>query len=201
MSHTTRTTRLLPLAAALLIAAAGHLSAQDRGVSIYGYGGGYSSLVDLDAADTQDFKTGFNVGGGISVDLHRYVAIRGDFTFSRSELRNGGVDTDNKFNKLFYGGDLVLRYPFAGGFTPYVFGGGGAVTLDDDADTNPAPSSTRGAGRFGIGFSYQFWGSPIGIFAQGTGWVYSYDEVQFPQFTETQFDAVYSAGLSYRFGF
>ena len=189
------------LAAALMLAAATQLSAQSQTLTVFVHGGGYSPLSDLDAGDTQDFATGFNLGAGVSVGLYKYVAVRGDFTFTRSELRTGGADTGNKFNKFFYGADVMLRYPFSGGFTPYVFGGGGAVTLDDDADINARPSSTRGAGRFGIGFNYELPESPLGFFAQGTGWVYSYDTGDFAQFTETQFDAVYSAGVSYRFSF
>jgi hypothetical protein len=60
--------------------------------------------------------------------------------------------------------------------------------------------STRGAGRFGLGVSYRVTGSPVSVFAQGTGWVYSWDaaaDAKFASFTETQFDAVYSIGLSY----
>ncbi|HEX9729758.1 MAG TPA: outer membrane beta-barrel protein [Gemmatimonadales bacterium] len=193
--------KAIVLAAATAVTGSATLGAQDRAVTIYGFGGGISALTDLDASDAQDFKTGFNAGGGIGVGLHRYVALRGEFTFARDELRSGGADTGNNFNKFFYGGDLVLRYPLANGLSPYVFGGGGAVTVDDDADVAAASTTTRGAGRFGLGVSYEVPGSPIGIFAQGTGWVYAIDtteDAKFASFTETQFDAVYSIGLSYR---
>jgi len=68
---------------------------QDRAVFFSARGGGYNGLSNLtDAGPTADFKkVGFSVGGGVGVQLHRYVSVRGDFTFARNELRNNEIAT------------------------------------------------------------------------------------------------------------
>src|SRR5207245_9978415 len=51
-------------------------------------GGGFSPLAHLDEPGLVDFKTGFNVGGGLGYQFNRYVALRGNFTFARAEGRD-----------------------------------------------------------------------------------------------------------------
>ncbi|SRR6266540_3875510 len=75
----------LALGATLILLSASSLTAQDdkdhsggRAVLVYGQGGGLSALTDLDDAGTADFKTGFNAGSGIGVQLNKYVALRGN---------------------------------------------------------------------------------------------------------------------------
>ena len=186
------------LAAALLLASPA--AAQSRGLVLSARGGGYSPLANLDDAGTADIKTGFNVGGGFAVDLYKYVALRGDFDFGRGELRQGGTETGIHLNKYFYGGALQLQYPTAGGITPYVFGGGGAVTIHEEDSSGQ--NKTRGAGTFGAGVRYTLPRSGFGVFAEGAGWVYRHRGLagSTAGFDKTQVDVLYSAGLSYRLG-
>ncbi|MDZ4863521.1 MAG: outer membrane beta-barrel protein [Gemmatimonadota bacterium] len=185
------------MAAALLVTPA---AAQTRGLVLSARGGGFSPLANLNDAGTADIKTGFNVGGGVAVDLHKYVALRGDFNFARGELRLAGAQTGIHLNKLFYGGALQFQYPTAGGVTPYVFGGGGAVTIHEE--NTGGQNTTLGAGTFGLGLRYTLPHSGFGVFAEGAGWVYKHKNLagSTAGFNKTQVDALYSAGISYRVG-
>jgi len=185
------------MAAALL---AGPAAAQTRGLTLSARGGGFTPFANLNAAGTTDIKTGFNVGGGVAVDLHRYVALRGDFSFGRGELRQGGSETGIHLNKFFYGGALQLQYPTGTNLTPYVFGGGGAVTVHEENTSNT--NKTKGAAMFGLGVRYALPRSGLGLFAEGAGWVYQHRNLvgSTAGFDKTQVDALYSAGISYRLG-
>jgi opacity protein-like surface antigen len=198
--------RHLLVAAAVLVALAVVPPAQaqeDRGdgpaLVLYGSGGGFNALAHLDPAETTNFKTGFNVGAGLAYQVNRYVALRGNFTFARAEAQSDlGTLTiaGTKFNRFLYDADLQLRYPLEGGAAPYIFAGGGAITVRHDV-TPEEPDFTKGAGKFGLGISYQIPGSNVGIYAEGTTWVYKWDRYGFDR---TQFDTTWSGGLSYRFG-
>jgi hypothetical protein len=191
-------------AALLVLAAAPQLRAQeeDRGegsaIVLYGAGGGFSSLAHLDTGNTTNFKTGFNVGAGAGYQFNKYVVLRGNFTFARAEAQSdlGTIAiAGTKFNRFLYDGDLQLRYPLRGGVAPYVFVGGGVVTVKHDI-TPSEPNFTKGAGKFGVGFSYQIPRSNVGLYAEGTTWVYKWDRYGF---NRTQFDTTWSGGFSYRF--
>ncbi len=201
MSLTGRIVRGTVLALAALALATGPAAAQDRGVTIAARGGGVSALEDLNETGSQEFNTGFNVGGGARVDLNKYLAVRGDFTFARAELQTDDIDTGTDFNKFFYGGAVQLQLPLQNGIMPYVFGGGGAVTLheEDTSDQN----ETRGMGMFGAGLSYAFPRTNWSLFAEGTGFVYKLDDLEgtLAGVDETQLDTVYSGGVSYRIPF
>ncbi|MDX2120119.1 MAG: outer membrane beta-barrel protein [Gemmatimonadota bacterium] len=186
------------LAAALLLAAPA--AAQSRSLVLFARGGGYSPLANLNDAGTADIKTGFNVGGGLAVDLHKYIALRGDFDVGRGELRQAGAETGTHLNKFFYGGALQLQYPTAGGIAPYVFGGGGAVTIHEE--NTSGQNETRGAGTFGAGVRYALPRRGFGVFVEGAGWVYQHRNLagSTAGFDKTQVDALYSAGISYRLG-
>jgi len=174
---------------------------RDRGVLLRVQGGGYSPLAHLDPPDLVKFKTGFNLGGSVGYQVNRYVAVRGNFAWARDEGRDrtagftsglGGV----KFNRFLYDGDVQLRYPFASGVAPYVFGGGGAVTSKRrDAPDAPDNSFTKGAGKFGLGVAYEIPRSHVGVYAESATWVYKWDRFGFNQ---TQFDMAWSGGVSYR---
>jgi opacity protein-like surface antigen len=190
-------------AALLALAAAPQLRAQDSqgdgpAIVVYGAGGGFNSLAHLDSADTTNFKTGFNVGGGVGYQFSKYVALRGNFTFARAEAQSDVSSiaiTGTKFNRFLYDADLQFRYPLQGGVAPYVFVGGGAITVKHDI-TPDEPNFTKGAGKFGLGLSYQIPRSNVGLYAEGTTWVYKWDHYGF---NKTQFDTTWSGGLSYRF--
>src|SRR5258706_9326106 len=81
-------------AALLVLTTAPQLRAQeDRqdgpAVIVYGAAGGFSSLAHLDTADTTNFKTGFNVGGGGGYQINKNVALRGKFTFAPAGAQSG----------------------------------------------------------------------------------------------------------------
>ncbi len=190
------------------LALAGPLAAQQRSLQLYVHGGGYSPTQDVDPGGLADFDTGFNLGGGVGVVLSRYLGVRGDFTYGRNQARdarpNGsgliGSLNGQDFNRFFYGGDVQLRLPVGEHLVPYIFGGGGAVTIDPAFSTGGAEDSfTNGAGKFGGGVEWKFAGTGFGLLVQGTAWVYDLDEATFG-FEETQFDFTYSVGVSYAFG-
>src|ERR1041385_9008962 len=188
------------LGALVLAAAAGSpLAAQNRSVSIFARGGGYNGLTDLTKAGTADFKkTGYNLGGGVGLQLHKYVAVRGDFTYGRNELRDNSTPTGVKANRYLYDGAVQLQYPTSGGIEPYVFAGGGAVTIHQVGTSGQ--DKTRGAGTFGLGLNYRIPGSPFGVFAEGKSWLYKLDSMSgaLAGANKTQFDLAWSGGLSYR---
>jgi hypothetical protein len=140
---------------------------QEHAVTISAWGGGLSALNNLNDAGTADFKTGFNVGGGVAVQLQRYISLRGDFNYGRDQLRVDDFSTGIHYNKFFYGGAVQVQYPTAGGVTPYAFAGGGGITIDPEG--NNGSSKTKGAGMFGLGFDYQIPRTNWGVFAQSTG--------------------------------
>src|SRR5919109_3983702 len=181
MSYLARAIGVLALAAGVAVPAAAQeppAPPASHAVTVAVRGGGLSALTDLDDAGIADFKTGFNLGGGVSVDLTRYVALRGDFTWGRDELRLNGQDTGIDFDKFFYGAAVQLQYPTASGVRPYVFAGGGGVTLDP---RNGAGSSkTKGAGTFGLGVGYLLPRTNWELFAQSTGWVYKVSDMDGP---------------------
>ncbi len=170
---------------------------EDSGVFVYAQGGGYSPVQDLNDPGTAQFKTGFVAGGGLGYRFNRYVALRGNFNFARTEAdaRTFVID-GTKFNRFLYDADVQLRYPSDGGLAPYLFAGGGAVTVKQDIDNAP-DSFTKGAGKFGVGLSYDFPKSGASVFAEGTGWVYKWDRFGFDK---TQVDIAWTAGVAYRFG-
>jgi len=116
------------LLASLTLAAL--LAAQARGSVLYAHGGGYSPTQDVDPGGFADFDTGFNVGGGLGYAINEQFAVRGDFTFARSEANDaravGGVASLNgqEFNRFFYGGDIQWKIPTGAGslrtFSPEV---------------------------------------------------------------------------------
>src|SRR6185437_9704809 len=119
--------RRLGGALTLALALAAPAAAQDRAVFLFARGGGYNGLSNLTDGGTADFKkVGFDVGGGVGVQLHRNVSVRGDLTFARNELRDNQVATGTKLNRFFYDAALQLQYPTASGLEPYLFAGGGA---------------------------------------------------------------------------
>jgi len=198
----------LILGAALLSAMAPVAQAQEdsedgQHVVLAIAGGGFNTLAHLDDASTTNFKTGFNVAGSLGYEFNRYVAVRGNFTFARAEVQSDLVAPTigapsiigTKFNRFLYDGDVQFRYPLAGGAAPYLFVGGGGLTVKQDVTGNQ-PSFTKGAGKFGIGLSYQIPKSNVGLYAEGTTWVYKWDGFGF---NRTQFDTTWNGGISYRF--
>jgi hypothetical protein len=178
-------------------------SAQDSQITdrpqflAFANGGGNSSLTNLNDAGTASLKTGWTAGGGVGVQLNRYVAVRGTFDFARARGDNGTSFAGQRLNHYFYGGDLQLRYPTVSGLAPYVILGAGAVTIDNP-DNAAFNRFTKFAGKGGIGLEYVPAGSDLGFFAQGASYIYKYDR---NGFNKTQADVLWTAGLSYRLAY
>ena len=185
---------VITLAASIPAAAQGHafrLSAR---------GGGFNGLTNLNDAGSADFKKlGYNLGGGIGVEVNKYVTLRGDFNFARNELRTNNIATGLKTNRFFYDGAVQLQYPTTSGLEPYAFAGGGAVTVHQVGTSGQ--NKTLGAGTFGLGLNYQIPGTPVGVFAEGKSWLYKLDKLsgQLAGYNKTQFDVAWTGGISYRF--
>lgn len=174
-------------------------SAQEKAVHFAVRGGGFNGLSSLDESGTADFKqAGYDLGAGVGVDLHRYVALRGDFTFARNELQLNDAGSGSDLNRFFYDAAVQLQYPTASGWTPYLFVGGGAVTLHPVATENG--DKTKGAGTGGIGVRYTIPGSNFGFSVEGKGWVYKLSDLSgdLSGFDRTQVDVVWNAGITYR---
>jgi opacity protein-like surface antigen len=198
---------ILPLAAVAMLALAGPAFAQSSGASsdtagavVSVQGGGFTSVVNLNDADTADFKTGFNAGGVLGLQFNRNVGLRATYTFARSETRGTGlpsaISAGTKMDRHFYGGELQFRAPLASGIAPYLLVGGGAVTMKPDTIV-AQESFTKPAGKAGIGIAFDLPASSVSLFVEGSGWFYQFDQFGFDK---TQFDLLWSAGLSYRFG-
>jgi hypothetical protein len=173
--------------------------AQERAVGIAVRGGGFNGLASLNDSGTDDFKqVGYNVGGAVTVDLHEYVALRGDFTFARNELQHDEIETGLELNRYFYDAALQLQYPGATGWTPYAFVGVGGVTLDPVGSADDTKSKV--AGTAGLGLGYTIPGIGLGIFAEGKSWLYELSELDggLASFDRNQLDVTWSAGFSYR---
>ena len=172
-------------------------SSTDRpSVVLFANGGGASPVTNLNDAGTASLKTGWTAGGGVGLQLNPYLAVRGtfDFTATEGEGAASGALRRTNLNHFFYGGDVQLRYPTAGGFAPYILAGAGAVTLDGPDDATFS-SFTKFAGKGGVGVEYLPARSPVGFFAQGTSYIYNYDR---GGFDKTQVDVLWTAGLTYR---
>jgi opacity protein-like surface antigen len=178
------------------------LAAQDHSLQLFARGGGYNGFTSLDDAGTADFKkTGYNLGGGVGVEVSRYVTLRGDFTYGRNELRRISTPTGDHVDRYFYDAAVQLQYPASGGVEPYVFAGGGGVTVHQAGTT--VPDKTKGAGTFGLGVNYRIPGSKFGVFAEAKSWVYKLDGMSGPLSVadKTKFELAWSGGLSYRLPF
>lgn len=182
----------------LLAALSTTAQAQAPSVSLAARGGGFNGLTSVDPAGGSDFKkVGFDVGGGVRVNLHRYVALRGDFTFARNELRTNSTATGFQLDRFSYDGAVQLQAP-VGAVTPYLFAGGGAITLDPRQ--SGVESVTRGAATFGLGVEYAIPGSPFSVFVEGKSWLYRLEDLGGPLAgtSKTQYDVAWNGGFSYR---
>jgi opacity protein-like surface antigen len=194
------------LTAALLVSllTPGIAQAQDDGrtsdqstLIIFANGGGNSSLTDLNDAGTASLETGWTGGGGVGVQLNRFLAVRGTFDYARSDGQGTTAINGQALDRYFYGGDVQLRYPTASGFAPYLLLGAGAVTIDNP-DNAVFDRFTKLAGKGGLGVEYQLPRSNLGLFAQASSYVYDFDQ---NGFDKTQVDVLWTGGLSYRLSY
>lgn len=195
MQYAVKMLAVLALSAAAISPAAG----QDRAVTVSARGGGFNSLTDLDEAGSRSFgSTGYSVGGGLGVELHRFVAVRGDFTYARNELQQDGAGTGTDLNRFFYDAALQLQYPTLSGLMPYVFAGGGAVTLHEVGTSGQ--NKTKVTGTFGLGLNYTVPRSDIGFFVEGRSWLYKPSDASgaLAGVDKTQYEVTWTGGVSYR---
>ena len=175
------------------------LRAQERAVTFSVRTGGFQALTELNNAGTADFKkVGFNVGGGVGVQLTQYLAVRGDFTFAENELRSNDVFRGDELRRYFYDAALQLQYRSTAGLTPYAFAGVGGVTLDQTGSS--AENKTKFASTFGLGLNYELPETGIGFFIEGKGWVYTLNKVggALSAYDKSQVELGWTGGLSYR---
>ncbi len=190
-----RLSRFLFFSGVLAVLAVGPLSAQDEGESaliLFGSVGFLNSPQEFDVFRDVSYDGGIQVGGGIGLQLYENVTIRGDFAWVKNAGREGApVNEDVDFQRMYSGASLEVSLPLDSGLAPYVFGGGGFVSLDRQA-SDYAYDVTESAGLLGGGLRYTPPGSSVQFFAQGAAWMYSNHAV-----TELQTDLVLSAGIGW----
>jgi hypothetical protein len=181
------------------------------------YGGGYKPIVDL-AGQTAYFGAGTGYGGTVGYELTPQWALHADFTYTRSQAEGNATFAGMMFDKYFYGVHAELAYA-VGNVTPYLFFGGGAVTIHETGTDATLTSFTRPAGMFGAGAFFGLGRSHFGLFAEMKNLVYNWDrggpvpiqwmipttggqnypiESQPEGFNSMQWDFTYTAGVSYR---
>lgn len=195
MQYAVKMLAVLALAASAVSPAAG----QDRAVTVSARSGGFNALTDLNDAGTRSFgSTGYSVGGGVGVELHRFVAVRADFTYARNELQQDGAGTGTDLNRFFYEAALQLQYPTSFGLMPYVYAGAGAVTLHEVGTSGQ--DKTKPTGALGLGLNYAVPRSNIGFFVEGRSWLYKPSDASgaLAGVDKTQYEVTWTGGVSYR---
>lgn len=194
---------LFPFSLALLaVTAPAALSAQQSfrptydQFSVTGGFGGLSGAANLNDPGTSDWRLGFAATAGATYWLDRYVGLRANGSWGQDSIRGSasGVLGRRKFNKFYYDGDVVLRYPTAAGsgtLIPYVVGGAGAVSIHQLGSDS---TFTKFAGNFGAGLEYRF--GRFGVRAEGRDYVYQFDRYGFDK---TQHDIVWDGGITVSF--
>lgn len=189
---------------AMLLAVVGTApaSAQVQALTLFAYGGGYSAqyhAYNLNTGTVDDFKTGFTLGGGVGLQVHRYLEVRASLTGAQSHLLVSGAATNAYLNRYYVGVDLKGQYPLPSGVTPYGLIGGGGVILYEKGSTGQ--SITQGFGHLGAGISYPIQ-QRLSVFVQGDGYFYSLSGFSggalASAYKSAQFDIAWSAGASYR---
>lgn len=170
------------------------LAAQDRALVLSLYGGGADHLADLQSSSQVWFMPGYNLGVSVGVQLNQYVAVHGDFTYTRNPSRGTTLFAGSDVNRFFYGAHVEGRYPFTNGFAPFAFAGLGAVSVDQLGVDRFEPF-TRPAVMYGGGMFYAIPRSRLEVFGEIKGLTYRWNAAGFHR---TMFDVTYSAGASYR---
>ena len=189
--------RLSTIAASLMLAAA-PLAAQ-RELVFTIYGGGADHLADLEKGPPAWFMPGYSAGVSVGVQLNNYVALHGDFTYTRNpvELMSGAATTFSSadVNRFFYGAHAELRYPMAR-LTPFVFLGAGGVSIDQLGLDSFSPA-TRPALMYGGGVFVPVARTRLDLVGELKGLTYNWNMAGFHR---NMVDVTYALGVSYRFG-
>ena len=188
-----RVARIVASALACLMVTA-PLAAQDRTLVLSLYGGGADHLADLQSSPQVWFMPGYNLGFSVGLQLNQYVAVHGDFTYTRNPSRGATLFAGSDVNRFFYGAHVEGRYPFTNGFAPFAFAGLGAVSVDQLGVDRFEPF-TRPAVMYGGGLFYAIPRSRVEVFGEIKGLTYRWNTAGFHR---TMLDVTYSAGVSYR---
>jgi opacity protein-like surface antigen len=187
-------------ALAVLVVLASPVAAQNQALSLFARSGGYNALTNLNDAGSADLKKiGYTVGGGVGVQVHKFVTLRGDFTYARNPLRLNSVETGQDVNRFFYDAAVQLQYPTSVGLEPYLFAGGGAVTIHQVGTSGQ--DKTKGTGTFGLGLNYTVPASGLGFFIEGKSWLYNPTNLSgaLAGVDKWQYELAWAGGISYRF--
>jgi len=187
-------------AALVALAVVGRAAAQEQAIRIETHGGGYNALTTLNDPGTADFqKIGYHLGAGAEWQFQKFYSVRGDFTFARNELQVGGAATGRQLDRFLGTVALQLQYPFANGFEPYVYFGGGVGTFHQVGTSGL--DVTKGVGTGGIGLHYSVPQTNVGMFVEGIAMTYQLNNMggTLAPYNKAQFEVGWCAGLSYRF--
>ncbi|HEY6109324.1 MAG TPA: outer membrane beta-barrel protein [Gemmatimonadales bacterium] len=190
MKRLMRFAALATVAAALAVPA----GAQQRSLIFSIYGGGADHLADLRSSPPVWFMPGYDLGASVGLQLNQYVAVHTDFTFTRNPTQGSASFAGADVNRFYYGAHVEARYPLSIGVSPFVFGGAGAVSVDQLGLDQFKPF-TRPALMYGGGLFYAIPRTRIEAFGEVKGLTYRWNAAGFHR---TMFDVTYSLGASYR---
>lgn len=190
MKRVMRFAALVTVAAVLAVPA----RAQQRDVIISVYGGGADHLADLQKNPSVWFMPGYDVGASLGLQLNQYFAVHTDFTFTRNPTEGSFSFAGADVNRFYYGAHVEGRYPLSIGLSPFVFAGGGAVSVDQMGLDQFEPF-TRPALMYGGGLFYSLPRSRFEVFGEVKGLTYRWNTAGFRR---TMIDVTYSMGASYR---
>lgn len=187
---------VVAIAAAMSLAVA-PLAAQQRTVIVTVYGGGADHLADLEPSPSAWFMPGYSVGASLGVQLTPRLAVHGDFTYTRNPVERSSPSVsfnDEDVNRFIYGVHAEYRYPL-GRWSPYVFAGAGAVTIDQLGLDSFSPT-TRPALMYGGGLFFALPRTRLELVGEVKGLTYNWNMAGYHR---NMVDVTYAAGLSYRF--
>lgn len=190
----------IPVLAAVVTAlTAAPARGQVQAVTVFAHGGGYNALKSVNTIGTADFKTGFNLGGGIGVQVDPNVEFRASVTGAQSHFLDDGAETGVFLNRYYFGGDIKAQYVLQEGVAPYGLLGGGAVLLHEKGTSGS--DKLQGFAHLGLGISRTIRTSGFSLFVQGDWFIYSLSQLtggRLRPYSRTQFDLGWSAGASYK---
>ena len=182
--------------AVLVLLTATPLSAQKREVVVSLYGGGADHLADVQESPPAWFMPGYSLGASVGLQLKRTFAVKADLTYTRNPVEgNGSLASGGDVNRFYYGVHAEYRR-FMNQWAPYVFGGLGAVSIDQ-LGAEAFDPTTRPALMFGGGVFYTVSGSPWQITGEVRGLTYNWNMAGFDR---NMLDVTYTVGVAYRFG-
>ena len=184
--------RWLTMSLVLIAITAQPASAQARALLVFGYGGRLFPLTNL-STNGDDLSSGASYGGGIGLQLGARTALRASVTISRSNLRGTTLELDDPvFSRRYYGADLMFGAPSSGSLAPYLFFGGGRISVDP---AEPGiDTMSKLAARLGTGVNYVPDNSFFVLFVEGNGCIYQFNSFGFDTF---QLDVALVGGLAF----